>query len=61
MLNKKITDLGATCHYERINKKWFVVWGADFPNDGDFKEQVSEKEAWFLECGYLIGKSEVAK
>jgi hypothetical protein len=49
---------GVTCHYERINGKWFVVWGADFMQDRPGRKEVAENEAFLLECGYLIGKAE---
>lgn len=55
--NIKIPE-GVTCHYERINRKWFVVWSADFMQDDPGYKELSESEAFLLECGYLIGKAE---
>ena len=49
---------GSTCHYERIDGKWYVVWGADFPQDNSGRKEVDWKEAFLLECGYLEAKSE---
>jgi hypothetical protein len=51
---------GCTMHYERIDGKWYVVWGGDFGvKEGKF--EVSQKESMYLEMGYQIGKSEVSK
>jgi hypothetical protein len=49
---------GQTCHYERIDNKWYVVWSTDFPGDDPGKEQVSDNQALYLEMGYQIGRSE---
>lgn len=50
--------LGATCHYKRESSgKWFVVWGADFPQDKSGRKQVSDSESLLLENGYLIAKA----
>jgi len=53
--------LGATCHYERIDGKWYVVWGADFESDKSGKALVDDKEALYLEMGYQTAKSEAQK
>jgi hypothetical protein len=49
----KNIPLGATCHYERINGQWYVVWGADFVGDESGRKLVPDKEALLLEMGYL--------
>lgn len=49
---------GSTCHYERINKKWYVVWGADFPNDNSGRKLVADNEALLLEIGYQTAVSD---
>lgn len=49
---------GVTCHYVRVDKKWYVFWGADFLQDKPGSKLVPENEAWLLECGYQIGKQE---
>ena len=49
---------GSTCHYERIDRKWYVVWDADFMQDSPGRKEVTENEALLLECGYLEAKSE---
>lgn len=61
ILKKSQNDipLGVTCHYERIENKWYVVWCADFPGDNPGRKLMSENAAFLLECGYQIGKNEV--
>jgi len=51
--------LGSTCHYERIEGKWYVVWAEDFEGDGSGKELVDGNEKFYLECGYEVSKSEL--
>ena len=53
--------LGATCHYERIGGKWFVVWSGDFIGDGSGRREVPDSEAFILNCGYYEGKNEKPK
>jgi hypothetical protein len=50
--------IGATCHYERQNDGWYVVWGEDFEAGG--KKKVSDEQAWYLECGYQIGRQDAS-
>lgn len=50
--------MGATCHYERIDGKWFVVWGADFDPSG--RAKVTDKDAILLEMGYQQKRSEIS-
>lgn len=45
--------IGATCHYEHDNQgQWWIVWGADFPQDKAGKVKVKDNEQFLLECGY---------
>jgi hypothetical protein len=53
----KISE-GVTCHYDRIDSKWYVVWGADFPGDDPGKKLVPDNEALLLEMGYQVAKFE---
>jgi hypothetical protein len=46
--------IGATCHYEKIEDKWYVVWGGDF-KDKDGRKEVENEIAFYLDCGYQIG------
>jgi hypothetical protein len=48
--------IGVTCHYERINTEWYVVWSEDFPGDEPGKKKVSDSESIFLEIGYQMGR-----
>ena len=50
--------IGATCHYEKQGKDWYVVWGADFEGDSSGKTLVEYPISFYLQCGYEIGKSE---
>lgn len=49
-------NYGQTCSYERIEGKWYMTWGADFPQDDSGKLLVNDYEATLLEMGYLIGR-----
>jgi hypothetical protein len=55
--NNKI-PYGVTCHYERIDSNWFVVWSSDFPGDEPGKAIVEWPESMYLELGYQQRKSE---
>lgn len=50
--NEKQAPYGRTCHYERINKKWYVVWSSDFLNDKSGSIEVNDKDSFLLEVGY---------
>ena len=49
---------GATCHYERINGEWYVVWSEDFIGDDPGKQKVEYSEALYLEIGYQTHEQE---
>lgn len=49
--------LGATCHYERVEGKWYVVWGADFLQDDTGRVECNDHDSMMLEMGYYVGKS----
>lgn len=57
---KSDTDipLGATCHYETVDSKWYVVWSADFENDKPGRKLVDDNESLYLEMGYEVAKTE---
>ena len=52
--------LGVTCHYEKQGDVWYVVWGPDFIGDKPGKEKISDEQAWYLECGYQIGRQDAS-
>ena len=51
-MNKIEIPLGVTCHYERIDGKWYVVWGADFLSDQPGRKLVPDNESLLLEIGF---------
>jgi len=55
---KSKNPIGVTCHYERIDSEWFIVWDYDFPEDTPGKLKVIGSTAMYLEMGYQIGKAE---
>lgn len=56
--NSSDIPLGATCHYERIDNKWYVVWDVDFQSDEQGCKLVDDNEAIYLEMGYQTAKTE---
>ena len=51
-LAKEAIKSGQTCHYERIEGKWYVVCSDDFPGDESGKQELSSNDAILLELGY---------
>lgn len=57
--NQTETDvpIGVTCHHEREeNGIWWIVWGADFPQDKPGRKE--HPESWALEEAYQQGKKD---
>ncbi len=53
--------MGVTCHYERIDGKWWIAWADDFPGDELGRKLVEGDAVFYLNCGYQEARENIAK
>ena len=59
-MKAKDIPIGVTCHCERDKEgQWWIVWGADFPQDKPGRKL--HPESMLLEEAYKAGIKEVAE
>lgn len=56
-VGKQYVPRGVTCHYERIENRWYVVWDGDFHSSDSGRLQCDNHDSMMLEMGWQVGKA----